>query len=63
MRLRDSMVYMKLLNGVKERIKNGSAKSSVAVRGLEKQQEWGMNELEVAYASSAPWQAGASTVC
>jgi hypothetical protein len=57
------MVYMKLLNGVKERIKNGSAKSSVAVRGLEKQQEWGMNELEVAYASSAPWQAGASTVC
>jgi hypothetical protein len=63
MRRRDTDIYMKLLDGVKERIANGSAKPSVAVRGLEKQQEWGLNEVELAYACSAPWQAGTSTVC
>jgi hypothetical protein len=63
MRRRDTEVYMKLLDGVKERIVSGSTKPSVAVRGLEKQQEWGLSEVELAYACSAPWQAGGSTVC
>lgn len=64
MRHRDTMVYMGLLDGVKERIANKteSAKPSVAVRGLEKQQDWGLNDIELAYACSAPWQAGGSTV-
>ncbi|EKM79763.1 hypothetical protein AGABI1DRAFT_127447 [Agaricus bisporus var. burnettii JB137-S8] len=63
MRHRDTMVYMGLLDGVKERIANktDSAKPSVAVRGLEKQQDWGLNDIELAYACSAPWQAGGST--
>jgi hypothetical protein len=63
MRARDTKIYMKLLNEVRERVKNGTARPCVAERALERQVEWGLNDVELAYAASAPWQAGGNSVC
>ncbi|KXN84134.1 Fumitremorgin C synthase [Leucoagaricus sp. SymC.cos] len=61
MRERDTRVYLGLLNDVRERIKDGMAMPSVASRALERPANWGLDDVEVAYALSAPWQAGVST--
>lgn len=62
MRERDTKVYLSLLNDVRERVEQGTAMPSVASRALEKQTNWGLNDVEIAYALSAPWQAGVTTV-
>lgn len=62
MRLRDTSIYTKYLNGVRERVKMGTAMPCIAVCALERQTEWNLSDLELAYACSAPWQAGGSSV-
>ena len=62
MRQRDTRVYLGLLNDVRERIENGTAMASIASKALEKTANWGLSEIEIAYALSAPWQAGVTTV-
>jgi len=62
MRQRDTRVYLGLLNDVRERIENGTAMTSIASKALEKTANWGLSEIEIAYALSAPWQAGVTTV-
>lgn len=62
MRERDTKVYLGLLNDVRERMATGKAMPCVATRALEKRVNWGMNDVEIAYALSAPWQAGVTTV-
>ncbi|KAK0462498.1 cytochrome P450 [Desarmillaria tabescens] len=56
----DTEIYLTLLNqnDVKRQMKDGIAHPSVAIRGLEKQQELGLTDVETAYALSAPWAAG-----
>ncbi|KAF9454479.1 cytochrome P450 [Macrolepiota fuliginosa MF-IS2] len=61
MRERDTKVYLGLLNEVRERIANGTGIPSIASRALEKSTNWGLNDVEIAYALSAPWQAGVTT--
>lgn len=61
MRQRDTRVYLGLLNDVRERIENGTAMTSIASKALEKTANWGLSEIEIAYALSAPWQAGVTT--
>ncbi|KXN86037.1 Fumitremorgin C synthase [Leucoagaricus sp. SymC.cos] len=63
MRLRDTSIYLKLLNSVRQRMDNGTAMPCVATCGLERQQDWELSDIELAYACSAPWQAGGSSVC
>ncbi len=62
MRERDTKVYLSLLNDVRERMATGRAMRCVATRALERRVNWGLNDVEVAYALSAPWQAGVTTV-
>lgn len=62
MRRRDTRVYTGLLNDVRERVESGNAMPSIASKALEKTANWGLNDIEIAYALSAPWQAGVTTV-
>ncbi|KAK7044096.1 hypothetical protein VNI00_007812 [Paramarasmius palmivorus] len=57
----DTRVYMDALNDVKARLKQGIAQPSMATHAIEKQEEFGLNDLETAYALSAPWSAGVAT--
>jgi hypothetical protein len=50
------------MNEVKEKIKRGIAIPCTATYGLTKQEELGFNDVELAYALSAPWAAGIGTV-
>ncbi|KAF9442694.1 cytochrome P450 [Macrolepiota fuliginosa MF-IS2] len=61
MRLRDTRIYTHFLAEVRKRVENGTAMPCIAVCGLEKQKEWGLSDTELAYACSAPWQAGGSS--
>ncbi|EKM81541.1 hypothetical protein AGABI1DRAFT_118663 [Agaricus bisporus var. burnettii JB137-S8] len=61
MRGRDTRVYLGLLNDVRERMKKGTIMPSVASRAHEKNRHWCLNDVEIAYALSAPWQAGVSS--
>jgi hypothetical protein len=58
----DSKLLLGLANEVKERMKKGLAYPSTATRALEKQGAFGLNDLETAYALSAPFVAGTGTV-
>ncbi|CAA7271157.1 unnamed protein product [Cyclocybe aegerita] len=60
-RARDTALYTRLMEGVREQMKVGVAQSSTARWGLEKQAEWGLNDLEMAFALSAPFSAGVGT--
>lgn len=62
MRLRDTKVYMRFLAEVRGRVENGTAMPCVAAYGLNKQEQWGLSDVELAYACSAPWQAGGASV-
>jgi len=62
MRQRDTRVYLGLLDDVRERIETGTAMPSIASKALEKTANWGLSDIEIAYALSAPWQAGVTTV-
>lgn len=62
MRRRDTGVYLGLLNDVRERMKKGTVMPSVATRALEKKRNWHLDDVEIAYALSAPWQAGVTNV-
>jgi hypothetical protein len=54
-------MYLSYLNLVRSDVKSGNAKESMATHALEKQQELGMTDVEIAYALSAPWAAGTGT--
>ena len=55
-------LYMSAMNEVKRKMENGTAVSCTATYGLTKQEELGFNDIELAYALSAPWAAGIGTV-
>ena len=56
-------MYMSLMNRVKQQMADGTAQPSMATFGLEKQAEFGLSDLEMAYTLSGPWDAGVGTVC
>ncbi|KAF8662701.1 hypothetical protein AX16_001143 [Volvariella volvacea WC 439] len=60
-RAHDTEIYMSLMNNVKKQMEQGTAHPSTATRALEKQGSFGLNDLETAYALSAPWSAGVGT--
>jgi hypothetical protein len=51
------------MNEVRDKMKAGTAPPSMAMYGLEKQEEFGLTDEEAAYTLSAPWAAGVDTVC
>jgi hypothetical protein len=53
---------MSLMNDVKSQMQRGTAPPSVGKLAIEKQSEFGLNDLETAYALSSPWMAGVGTV-
>ena len=55
-------MYMSLMNHVKQQMADGTAQPSMATFGLEKQAEFGLSDLEMAYTLSGPWDAGVGTV-
>ncbi|KAF9266471.1 cytochrome P450 [Marasmius fiardii PR-910] len=54
-------VYMDALRAVQQQIAQGTAQHSMATHALQKQDEFGLNDMEIAYALSAPWSAGVAT--
>ncbi|KAL0065291.1 hypothetical protein AAF712_007803 [Marasmius tenuissimus] len=54
-------VFTTALEAVKSQIAQDTAQPSMATHALQKQEEFGMNDTEIAYALSAPWSAGVST--
>ncbi|RPD52979.1 cytochrome P450 [Lentinus tigrinus ALCF2SS1-7] len=60
-REKDLEFYMGLMNDVRKRMANGTAQPSMATLGLERQQEFGMSDLEMAYTLAGPWDAGVGT--
>jgi cytochrome P450 len=52
---------MTVLNEVRKKVANGTAVPCTATYGLSTQEELGMNDIELAYALSAPWAAGIET--
>ena len=56
-------MYMSLMDRVKQQMADGTAQPSMATFGLEKQAEFGLSDLEMAYTLSGPWDAGVGTVC
>lgn len=50
------------MNEVKRKMENGTAIPCTATYGFTKQKELGFNDIELAYALSAPWAAGIGTV-
>ncbi len=58
----DRELYMSLMNRVKQQMEDGTAQPSMATFGLEKQAEFGLSDLEMAYTLSGPWDAGVGTV-
>jgi len=61
-RAKDTELYIALMNQVQIQIKAGIAQPSVALRGLERQEEFGLTDLELAFALSAPFSARVGTV-
>ncbi|KAJ3504258.1 hypothetical protein NMY22_g17982 [Coprinellus aureogranulatus] len=57
----DSRLLLQLMNSVRDRMAKGLAYTSTATRALEKQGAFGLNDLETAFALSAPFGAGAGT--
>ncbi|KAF8163799.1 cytochrome P450 [Crassisporium funariophilum] len=60
-RKKDTDMYMKLMQDVRHQMEAGTAQHSTARRGLEKQADFGLNDVEMAFALSAPFQAGVGT--
>ncbi|KAF9481944.1 cytochrome P450 [Pholiota conissans] len=57
----ETALFTSLMDDVRDQIKRGVAKPSIAKRGLEKQADFGLSDLETAYACSAPFTAGVTT--
>ncbi|KAF7330210.1 Cytochrome P450 [Mycena venus] len=57
----DTELYMSLMNDVKREVAANTAQPSMAVYSLSKQAEFGLSEVETAYALSAPYAAGVGT--
>ncbi|KAJ7510535.1 cytochrome P450 [Mycena galericulata] len=57
----DTEFYMSLMNDVKRQLAENSAQPSMAAYSLSKQAEFGLSDVETAYALSAPWAAGVGT--
>ncbi|PPQ91359.1 hypothetical protein CVT25_004126 [Psilocybe cyanescens] len=60
-RKEDTKLYMSLVDEVRQRMALGIATPSTATRALEKQSEFGLNDVETAFALSAPFAAGVGT--
>ncbi|KAF9268871.1 cytochrome P450 [Marasmius fiardii PR-910] len=54
-------VYMDALQTVKMQMAQDTAQHSMATHALQKQEEFGLGDMEIAYALSAPWSAGVVT--
>ncbi|KAJ7082888.1 cytochrome P450 [Mycena belliarum] len=54
----DTALYMSVMNDVKRQMEDGTAQPSMAAYSLSKQHEFGLSDVETAYALSAPWAAG-----
>jgi hypothetical protein len=59
----DTQLYLSVMNDVKHQLAENTAQPSMAAHSLSKQVEFGLNDVETAYALSAPWAAGVGTVC
>ncbi|KAF8999598.1 cytochrome P450 [Cyathus striatus] len=57
----DTKFYLELMKNVKENIYNGTAHPCTATRALDKQTDFGLNDVETAYALTSPSQAGVGT--
>ncbi|KAG7439465.1 cytochrome P450 [Guyanagaster necrorhizus] len=57
----DTKMYLSLLDDLKHQMQVGTAHTSVDTHGLEKQEQFGLTDVETAYALSAPWAAGTGT--
>ncbi|KAF8875598.1 cytochrome P450 [Gymnopilus junonius] len=60
-RASDSKLYLYLMNTVHKQMESGAAPQSIARRAIERQKEFGLNDLETAFALSAPFTAGVGT--
>ncbi|THH30213.1 hypothetical protein EUX98_g3986 [Antrodiella citrinella] len=58
---KDIDFYMSLMNTVKSQIADGTAQNSMATRALDKQSQFGLDEVQTAYALSGPYAAGVGT--
>lgn len=58
----NTKLYTTAMNEVKVKMANGTAIPCTSTYGLTKQNELGVNDLELAYALSAAWAAGIGTV-
>ncbi|KAJ6460391.1 cytochrome P450 [Mycena vitilis] len=54
----DTELYMSVMNDVKRQMEENTAQPSMAAYSLSKQAEFGLTDVETAYALSAPWAAG-----
>ncbi|KAF9077359.1 cytochrome P450 [Rhodocollybia butyracea] len=54
-------LYMTAMNDVKNRMQDGVVQPCTTTYGIAKQEELGFNDIELAYALSAPWAAGIGT--
>ncbi|KAF9073503.1 cytochrome P450 [Rhodocollybia butyracea] len=54
-------LYMTAMNDVKKRMQDGVVQPCTTTYGIAKQKELGFNDIELAYALSAPWAAGIGT--
>ncbi|KAJ7116691.1 cytochrome P450 [Mycena epipterygia] len=57
----DAQLYMSFMNDVKRQLLENIAQPSMAAYSLSKQAEFGLTDVETAYALSAPWAAGVGT--
>lgn len=61
-RKKDTKVYMSLLSEAKGKLSNGGAPTFILKKGLERQNDYGITDVEMAFALSAPFSAGVATV-
>ncbi|KAI0751692.1 cytochrome P450 [Daedaleopsis nitida] len=54
----DRQLYMGLMNRVRQQMADGTAQPSMATVALERQHEFGLSDLEMAYTLAGPWDAG-----
>ncbi|KAH9901308.1 cytochrome P450 [Cubamyces lactineus] len=57
----DRKYYTSLMDHVRKRMVAGTAQPSMATIALERQAEFGLSELEMAYTLAGPWDAGVGT--
>ncbi|KAJ7802217.1 cytochrome P450 [Mycena olivaceomarginata] len=57
----DTQLYLSVMNDVKHQLAENTAQPSMAAHSLSKQVEFGLDDVETAYALSAPWAAGVGT--